>query len=202
MSDQPTLCVCPLCLSVPTVRAALQRLRTEVEKHRASRDMHKERAGDWEVRAVAAEDEVERLRGWKEEAVPILAGLQDLGHALGVPLGHSITGPETAEKARALTAEIERLRGRVDSLDREVRSRHDQVMKALGERDRWHERWQATVEAHSADMARLEAVREALSRHPRVCEEHPDGDPITCGWKRTVADIEHALTTPTKGTDQ
>lgn len=36
-------------------------------------------------------------------------------------------------------------------------------------------------------------VREALASHPRVCDTHPDGDPITCGWKWAVADVERAL---------
>lgn len=49
-------------------------------------------------------DEVERLRRWKSEALPVMAGLQDLGEALGVGLGERITGEAAAEKARALVA--------------------------------------------------------------------------------------------------
>lgn len=46
-----------------------------------------------------------------------------------------------------------------------------------------------------ADRAeeRLAAVREALARHPRVCDLHDEGDPITCWWKYTVADVQAAL---------
>ena len=49
--------------------------------------------------------EVDKLQRWKDEALPVIFGLQDLGRALDIPLGHSITGPEAAEKARTLRAE-------------------------------------------------------------------------------------------------
>lgn len=38
----------------------------------------------------------------------------------------------------------------------------------------------------------LAPIREALAGHPR-CDIHPDGDPITCGWKRAVASVQAAL---------
>ena len=40
--------------------------------------------------------------------------------------------------------------------------------------------------------AALQSVRDALANHPR-CEEHPDGDAITCGWKAAVLDVQRAL---------
>lgn len=45
-----------------------------------------------------------------------------------------------------------------------------------------------TDQAGAADLR----VRKALAGHPS-CDVHPDDDPITCGWKRVVADITHAL---------
>lgn len=64
----------------------------------------------------AALAEIERLRQWKAEALPVLAGLQELGNALGVPLGARITGPEAAERARELMAERDALAaGAVDA---------------------------------------------------------------------------------------
>ena len=38
----------------------------------------------------------------------------------------------------------------------------------------------------------LAPIREALAGHPR-CDIHPDGDPITCGWKRAVASVQAVL---------
>ena len=34
--------------------------------------------------------------------------------------------------------------------------------------------------------------RAALDGHP-VCDVHPDDDPVSCGWKRAVADVRRAL---------
>ncbi|MGI5222999.1 hypothetical protein [Nocardia sp. CA-290969] len=49
-----------------------------------------------------------------------------------------------------------------------------------------------------ARIAELEAlvgqVRAALAGHPR-CDVHPDADPVSCGWKRAVADVQRALDT-------
>jgi hypothetical protein len=45
-------------------------------------------------------------------------------------------------------------------------------------------------------VARLKATvdraRSALAEHPR-CDVHPDDDPVSCGWKRAVADVQRAL---------
>lgn len=46
-------------------------------------------------------------------------------------------------------------------------------------------------ETDQAGAAELR-IRKALNGHP-TCDVHPDDDPITCGWKRVVADITHAL---------
>lgn len=48
--------------------------------------------------------EVEQLRRWKAEASEVILGLQDLGRALGIPLGERITGPVATEAAKRLTA--------------------------------------------------------------------------------------------------
>lgn len=41
--------------------------------------------------------------------------------------------------------------------------------------------------------ATIERVRAALANHPRACEAHPEDDPISCGWKRAVLDVQTAL---------
>lgn len=47
-------------------------------------------------------DEIERLTRWKAEALPVLDGLQELGKALGLPLGERITGPAALAAVEAL----------------------------------------------------------------------------------------------------
>ena len=44
------------------------------------------------------------------------------------------------------------------------------------------------------DLAvQLDAIRAVLSEEPDPCPEHPDDDPITCGWKRDNLTIRHIL---------
>lgn len=38
----------------------------------------------------------------------------------------------------------------------------------------------------------LDKVRAALAEHPR-CDRHGGDDPVTCGWKRAVLDVQAAL---------
>jgi hypothetical protein len=67
-------------------------------------------------RELAAErTRADGLEGWKEQALPVISGLQELGRALGIRLGRSITGPEAAEVAHALVAERDALRGERDA---------------------------------------------------------------------------------------
>jgi hypothetical protein len=60
-------------------------------------------------------DEVKRLRRWKDEAAEVILGLQDLGKALGVPLGTRITGDGAAKIAERLVAERYVLQQRLDN---------------------------------------------------------------------------------------
>lgn len=46
--------------------------------------------------------ELERLVRWKGEALQVMDGLQQLGQALGLPLGARITGPEALAEVRRL----------------------------------------------------------------------------------------------------
>lgn len=57
-------------------------------------------------------EEVARLQRWKDEALPVIMGLQDLGRALGLRLGTSITGLDAVEAARLLVAERDALTAR------------------------------------------------------------------------------------------
>lgn len=75
---------------------------------------------DAEFIAHAREDvpalvaEVRRLRRWKDEALPVMEGLQELGGALGLPLGTRITGRQAVDAALDLRSEARRLRGEWD----------------------------------------------------------------------------------------
>jgi hypothetical protein len=62
------------------------------------------------TRAESAEAERDQLRRWKDEALPVIAGLQELGRALGLRLGVTITGPEGVKAAEELRAERDDLR--------------------------------------------------------------------------------------------
>lgn len=53
--------------------------------------------------------ERDELRRWKEEALPVLSGLQNLGRALDVPLGERITGNVAAKRAEELAASVARV---------------------------------------------------------------------------------------------
>ena len=64
--------------------------------------------------------ENERLQAWKAEALPVIAGLQELGRTLGLPLGTSITGEQAADKATELTAENERLRAVIAEVEKDA----------------------------------------------------------------------------------
>jgi hypothetical protein len=61
-------------------------------------------------------DEIERLRRWKAEAMPLFDGMQDLGRALDLPLGTLVTGPRAIEAAEVLRAERDAARDEVARL--------------------------------------------------------------------------------------
>ena len=60
--------------------------------------------------------ERESLRRWKDEALPVLDGLQELGDVLRLPLGSQITGPEALTAAARLTRERDEARDEVERL--------------------------------------------------------------------------------------
>ena len=89
-------------------------------EHTVARLEYDARGGsDAEFIAHAREDvpallaEVERLKRWKAEATSLFDGLQDLGRALGLPLGTLITGPSAVDAARSLRAERDALAARL-----------------------------------------------------------------------------------------
>ena len=107
--------------------------------------------------------EVERLARWKAEALPVLAGLQELGKALGLPLGEQITGPRAAEEAAALLARAEKAEAEVERLRGELSKQwlsagpalFEQTMDALLARA---EKAEAALAAAREALARVEAI--------------------------------------------
>lgn len=61
-------------------------------------------------------EQVERLERWKAEALPVMDGLQELGEALGLPLGMQVTGPAALAEVERLTAERDALAAQVERL--------------------------------------------------------------------------------------
>ena len=49
-----------------------------------------------------------------------------------------------------------------------------------------------------AIRAVLDAIRAVLGEEPDPCPEHPDDDPVTCGWKRDILTIRHILNDTTE----
>jgi hypothetical protein len=103
-----------------------------------------------------------------------------------------------AEEVGRLEREVATLRAEKDSphadakywgelqAERAGRAKDYEWMKAkVGE---------VAAERHDA-LAVIERVKAARSDHP-TCTVHNAGDPVTCGWKRAVLDIDAALAWP------
>ena len=59
---------------------------------------------------------------------------------------------------------------------------------------RWLLNAVARRDARCEDLAvQLDAIRAVLGEEPDPCPEHPDDDPVTCGWKRDNLTIRHIL---------
>ena len=85
------------------------------------------------------------------------------------------------EDIRALIEEVGRLT--VEHLEMRI------------ERDNLRERRDYYRKAVMKADGEIEAVRDAVARHPDVmeCSEHSDDEPISCGWKRAYEDVVWAL---------
>ena len=60
--------------------------------------------------------ERDELRRWKTEALPVLDGLQELGKALGLPLGSRITGTDALAAVERLTREMDEALSEIERL--------------------------------------------------------------------------------------
>ncbi|MEQ9319001.1 MAG: hypothetical protein RIF41_07560 [Polyangiaceae bacterium] len=80
-----------------------------------------------EAERDALREERDRLLDWKASAMDVMSGLQDLGRALGVPLGHSITAAESAQIAAVLRARVEELEAGLPSNDDIAAAIHNRI---------------------------------------------------------------------------
>ena len=77
--------------------------------------------------------------------------------------------------------------GRVEAWEMTYAEQEAARAEEVVEFDRWLRAHDAEVRAQA-----LAPIRAALANHPR-CDIHPDDDPIKCGWKQAVADIQAVL---------
>lgn len=76
----------------------------------------------------SAREEAARLQCWKDEALPILTGLQEVGQALGLGLGCRITGRDAVDAALDLHNERDKAHAQVAALTERL-----DAVKALAE---------------------------------------------------------------------
>ncbi|MDF9717374.1 hypothetical protein [Nocardioides sp. ChNu-99] len=125
--------------------------------------------------------EIERLKRWKAEATSLFDGLQDLGRALGLPLGTLITGPSAVDTARSLRAERDALAARLAAQPVAPAPDRDALAEALRDvfrGDEYEENAAAAAGegewswfAWLAATAGVDAVLDALAARPA-----PSGD--------------------------
>lgn len=113
-------------------------------------------------------DELEALRRWKAEALPVIAGLQDLGRALGLQPGTTITGPAAVEAAEKLRAKTARIEAEYSSHVCEVDQLRAKVARVEALVDRWENE---VAERGDLDQVYTRGVagmlRDALTREDR-----------------------------------
>jgi len=79
--------------------------------------------------------EVDQLRRWKAEAMEVMSGLEDLGKALELPLGESITGTVAAGRVARLKEALEALGRERNTWARQMADLRDE-METAAERAR------------------------------------------------------------------
>lgn len=77
--------------------------------------------------------ERDRLQRWKDEALPVLEGLQELGKALDLPLGERITGPAALDAVNDLIADRDSWRDQASDRLRDWDDLRQRVEDALAE---------------------------------------------------------------------
>lgn len=147
----------------------------EAERFAAERDRYR-------LAWLSASRRARRLRRWKVEALTVMAGLQDLGRALGVPLGASITGPQAGEAARALrerAEKAERERDVARAIRHNALDRAERARAALAEVEKLAREWDQWPNPTSAYRALRNELDAVLAR-ARGAHEHDAAGCIEC----------------------
>lgn len=88
---------------------------------------------------------------------------------------------------------IESLAEALESTVAELRKERERAYRAESVRGERALVTVSTLAALSRAEETIAAVRAARANHPE-CDVHDADDPVTCGWKRAVQDIDAALT--------
>lgn len=156
-------------------------------------------------------DQVESLERWKAEALEVISGLQELGRALGLPLGVQITGPAALAEVERLTRVIdakprqplvvlneyldrtEKAEAEVERLTALVQSTEDKADDYLAEIESAH----AERDALAAQVARAEALADHWAK--RAASDYEAGGTLTWGAADVhfSAVLREALVEPT-----
>lgn len=135
----------------PLSTERLAELRALAERREAAETVNAEL-----IRTAVPEllDEIERLTRWRAEAMTVMDGLQDLGQALGLPLGERVTGPVALMEVLHLRADVARLERELDA---------DAKHAALGEGEHCDVCTHLQAEDLLDDLERQMAERDALA---------------------------------------
>ncbi|WP_280502038.1 hypothetical protein [Nocardia farcinica] len=126
--------------------------------------------------AIAASRELIQLRAWKANAETTLE--MDRRYI-------------AASDARVRELEAWQ-RGVLAQFARLDFDRYHRLMEGQGHPTDLADALDAVLDERDRLRGTVARVNTALAQHPR-CDTHPDGDVISCGWKRAVADVQAAI---------
>ena len=133
-------------------------------------------------------DELLESEAYAAGIIELLRGMVD-GEAFDVC-------EEFTEQRHSSVAPITTVRRERDEARAEVEQAHADMSTRWEHSDhlgaKYHRLWIRDKQRAEKAEAALDRVREARSNHPE-CDRYDESDPVTCGWKRTVQDIDLAL---------
>lgn len=141
------------------------------------------------------------LRGYLDGDIEKLGAFSDSMKPFGVVVASPMAEHEVPDDPN-LASSIERVEDIHSTAEGEEAFRAEmailhymQAVVIRGERDQreYVEREMAARELHHFETEQIiEKIKIARSNHPE-CDKHDENDPVTCGWKRAVQDIDAAM---------